>query len=103
MAPAESIVDVLQLAEKITSLAYRYIDRAGEASRGLTNLSQELNSLTQVLQFSQTHIKSNPHSEVLRKLDKGELLPKCFAVLQEFQSKIEPKNGSRGMLQYIFK
>lgn len=100
MDTTESIIVTIQLVEKIISLAYRYIDGARKASRGLINLSRELGSLTQVLQCLQTYIKSNPHSEVLWKLDeKDGLLQEFFAELQELQSKMEPKSGLRGVLQ----
>ncbi|KAI5838389.1 hypothetical protein DFP73DRAFT_564843 [Morchella snyderi] len=100
MNPAESIIAMLQLTEKITSLAYRYIDGAREASKDLTNLSRELRSLAHVLQYLQAHIKLNPQSELLRELgEKDGLLPGCLVDLQRLQSKMEPKDGLRGVLQ----
>lgn len=97
---AASIIAIIQLTAKLTSLGYGYIGGVKRAPDDLRDLMSELISLRQVLTILQNYADANPQStSALHKLNdkNGGPLQGCALALQRLQLKMEPKDGLRGI------
>lgn len=99
---AASIIAVIQLTGKVTSLGYRYISGVTRATKDLLGLVKELGSLVEVLDCLQEYANTNPQSAVLQKLNSQTgPLRGCAVELQRLQLKLEPKDGMKGVFQNL--
>lgn len=89
-----TIVGVIQLAGKVTSLGYGYIGGVKRAPKDLRELVDELAGLSKVLIAMQDYTDKHPTSEVIHSLNipKGPLQG-CARELEILQMKLEPKGG----------
>ncbi|KAH8153587.1 uncharacterized protein LAJ45_02400 [Morchella importuna] len=91
---AVTIIGVIQLAGKVTSLGYGYIGGVDRAPKYLRELVDELAALSKVLIAIQDHTDKEPTSEVIHSLNEERgPLQGCARELEILQSELEPKNG----------
>lgn len=96
---AASIIAVLQLTGKLTSVGYGYIGGVRRAAKDLGELLQGLGSLSGVLLSLQNYVDANPGSVALQKLgDPDGPLRGCAKELEELISKLTPRDGWKGKI-----
>lgn len=88
-----SIIAVLQLNRKVTSMSYHYITGVKRAPKDLRELMEELHSLGQVLISLQDYTSKTLQSEALQKLNGQDgPLRGCVQELESLMRKMETKD-----------
>lgn len=93
-----SIIAVVQLTGKLTSISYGYIGGVKRAGKDLGELLRELGALSGVFIALQHYIDANPQSAPLQRLnDPNGPLRECTKELEELILKLEPRDGWKGV------
>lgn len=98
---AATIIAIIQLTGKVTSLTYGYIGGVKRAPKDLKDLADELKSLENVLNVLKNYTQSNPVSTALETLtDNDGPLLECAQELEKLRIKLEQKGG-QGLRQKV--
>lgn len=97
-----TIITLVQLTGKVTSLSYNYVGVSKRARKDLRDLVDELTSLGKVLDTLQDYVDAaNPmQSKAILQLDGGPLQA-CARELRELQAKLEPEKGWKGVVDSL--
>lgn len=97
-----SIIAIIQLTAKVTSLGYDYIGGAKRAPDELRGLVDELTSLGKVLAILEKHADKNRQWTALETLnDHDGPIRRCGLDLRRLQLKLDPGDGLRGMMNNL--
>lgn len=97
-----SIIAVIQLTGKVTSLGYVYFQALKRAPKDLGELVNELGSLTKVLTTLQDIADKNPQLAALQTLNsRNGPLEGISAELKKLVSKLEPRKGFKGTMDNL--
>lgn len=99
---AASIIAIAQLAGKLTSVSYSYIECLKNATQDLRDLANELASLSSILATLQKNIDTDPGASATLQLlgDTDGPLKVCEKVLKELQQKLKPpRKGFAGLIK----
>jgi hypothetical protein len=87
---AASLIGVIQLTGKVSSLGYGYISKVGQAQQDIENFLKELTSLEKFLELIDSYVKAgSATSDALQALD--EPLRTCRRELKNLELKLKPK------------
>ncbi|RPB11599.1 hypothetical protein P167DRAFT_209331 [Morchella conica CCBAS932] len=87
---AASIIGVIQLTGKVSSLGYGYISKVGQAQQEIESFLKELASLEKFLELIDSYVKAGTAtSDALQALD--EPLRTCMRELKNLELKLKPK------------
>lgn len=97
---ATSIIAVIQLAGKITSLGYGYISSAKRAPNDIRELLEEISSLAKTLvALKNLELSPGKQLEALHSLD--EPLWGCLLELERLESKLKKSVGGLGWRRFM--
>lgn len=96
---AASIIALIQLTGKLTTISYGYIGGVKRAPKDIADLMLELGSLAKELVALKDYSDKHPNSIVLQRLALNDgPLRICHDELEVLQSKLEVESGLKGVL-----
>lgn len=102
LAITASIIALIQLAGRATSVGYSYISGVKRAPKDLRELVAELSSLTEVLAILQDYADKKPQLAALETLGgKGGPLHRCARELERLQLELGSMDGLRGVIDNL--
>lgn len=97
-----SIIAVLQLAGKVTSLGYEYINGVRWGFKDIGDLLNELGSLSKVLLTLKDYADTNLQSPALQQLNARDgPLRGCTVDLRKLQARLQPKAGIKRKIDIL--